>query len=89
MAKHTKITIETDSLLIVRGRTALRAWCQQCGTETEQIPLEDVGVISNLPVREVEEWIESQDLHRSQTRDGETLICLKSLLTRVQKSKTA
>jgi hypothetical protein len=89
MAKQTKITIETDSLLILRGRTPLRARCQQCGAETEMIPLEGVGVISNLPPSEVEQWMESEDLHRSQAPDGGTLICLNSLLKRVQKSKTA
>lgn len=89
MAKQTKITIETESLLVLRGRTLLRAWCQQCGADTEMIPLEGVGVISNLPSPEVEAWIESDELHRSQASDGGTLICLNSLLKRVQKSKTA
>jgi hypothetical protein len=86
MAKQTKITIETDSLLILRGRIPVRAWCQQCGGETEMIPLEGVGVISNLLPLEVEAWIESEDLHRSQAPDGGRLICLNSLLKRVQKS---
>lgn len=89
MAKQTKITIETDSLLILRGRTPLRAWCQQCGGHVEMIPVGGVGVISNLPPPEVQAWMESEDLHRSQGSDGETLICLNSLLKRVQKSKTA
>lgn len=89
MAKQTKITIETESLLILRGRTPLRAWCQQCSAETEMIPLEGVGLISNLPPLEVQAWMESEDLHRSQGPDGETLICLNSLLKRVQKSKSA
>ena len=89
MAKQTKITIETESLLILRGRASLRAWCQRCGRESEMIPVEGVGVISNLPAPEVEAWIESDDLHRSQAPDGGTLICLNSLLKRVQKSKTA
>jgi hypothetical protein len=89
MAKQKKITIETDSLLILRGGIPLWAWCQQCRGEAEMIPLEGVGVISNLQPAEVEEWLESQDLHRSQTPNGETLICLNSLLKRVQKSKTA
>ena len=89
MAKQTKITIETESLLILRGRTSLRAWCKQCGGETEVIPLEGVGVMSNLSAPDVEAWIESDDLHRSQAPDGGTLICLNSLLKRVQKSKTA
>lgn len=89
MTKQTKITIETESLLILRGRAPLRAWCQQCGQETEMIPFDSVGVISNLPQPEVEAWIQSDDLHRAQTSDGGTLICLNSLLKRVQKSKTA
>ena len=53
------------------------------------ISLEGVGVISNLQPAEVEEWIGSQDLHRSQAPDGGRLICLNSLLKRVQKPKTA
>jgi len=53
------------------------------------ISLEGVGVISNLQPAEVEEWIGSQDLHRSQAPDGGTLICMNSLLKRVQKPKTA
>ena len=89
MAKQTKITIETDSLLVLRGRTPLRAWCPQCNSEAEMIPLEGVGVISNLPTPEVEDWIESEDLHSSPAPDGGTLICLNSLLKRGQKSKTA
>ena len=89
MAKQTKITIETDSLLILRGRTPLRAFCQQCHGETEMIPLEGVGVISNLPPTEVEAWIQSEDFHRSQASDGGTLICLNSLLKHVQKPKSA
>lgn len=88
MKKQTKITIETDSLLIL-GRTPLRAWCQQCSGETEMIPLDGVGVNSNLLPSEVEAWIESEDLHRSQARDGGQRICLNSLIKRVQKSKTA
>ena len=34
LAKHTKISIETDSL-VLRGRMSLRASCPQCGTESE------------------------------------------------------
>jgi hypothetical protein len=89
MAKHTKITIETDSLLVLRGRKALRAWCPQCVAESEMIPLEGIGVISNLSPTEVEIWLESEGIHRSQTSDGTPLICLNSLLKRVQKMMTA
>lgn len=89
MAKQTKITIETDSLLILRGRSSLRTWCHQCGDEVEVIPMEGVGVVSNLSAPEVNAWIQSDDLHRTHTPEGGALICLNSLLKRVQKSKTA
>ena len=52
MAKQTKITIETDSLLILRGRNSKYAWCPQCAAEAEMVALDNVGVISNAkPVR--------------------------------------
>jgi hypothetical protein len=88
MTKQTKITIETESLLIVRGRSWSRAWCPQCGAEAEMIALEDTGVISNLERPALEEWLNSGELHRLQAADGSTLICLNSLLARVKNAKT-
>ena len=88
MPKHTTITIETESLLILRGRSSRRAWCTQCAAEGEVIALEEVGVISNLDRAAFEEWVNSGELHRSETADGSTLICLNSLLARVQRAKT-
>jgi hypothetical protein len=88
MAKQTRITIETDSLLILRGRSSRRAWCSRCAAEVEMIALEDTGVISNLERTELEEWLNSGELHRSQAADGAALTCLNSLLARVQKTTT-
>lgn len=86
MAKRTRITIETDSLLVLRGRKSLRAWCPQCGTEAEMIPLNEVGVVSNLSPSEVQAWMESPDLHHTTTADGIALICLNSMLKRVRRT---
>ena len=88
MAKQTKITIETDSLLILRGRGSLRAWCDRCAAEVEMVALETTGVISNLEQPELEEWLGSGELHRLQAAGGSALICLNSLLARVQKTAT-
>ena len=86
MAKLTRITIETDSLLVLRGRKSLWAWCPQCGAQAEMIPLNDVGVVSNLPPVEVQTWMESPDLHHTQAADGTALICLNSMLKRVRRT---
>jgi hypothetical protein len=87
MAKQTKITIETESLLILRGRSINRAWCPACAADREVIALEDIGVISNLERSALEEWLNSGNLHRPQTATGSTSICLNSLLAQVQKTK--
>ena len=87
MAKRTRITIETDSLLVLRGRKPLRDWCPQCGAEAEMIPLNDAGVVSNLPPAEVQAWMGSPDLHHTKTADGTALICLNSMLKRVRKTR--
>jgi hypothetical protein len=84
MAKQTTVTIETDSLLILRGRSSTRAWCPRCKAEVEMIALKDTGVISNLDQPALEEWLSSEELHRSQAADGSPLTCLNSLLARVQ-----
>lgn len=89
MATRTRITIETDSLLVRRGRTPQRAWCQQCGTDAEMIPLHEIGVVSNLPLAEVRAWLESSNLHHAITAEGAALVCLNSMLKRVQPKKTA
>lgn len=84
MVKQTKITIETDSLLILRGRSSARAWCPLCRAEAEMIDIEKAGVISNLDRPALEEWLNSAKLHRSQTSEGSVLLCLNSLLACVQ-----
>jgi hypothetical protein len=89
MAKQTKITIETDSLLILRGRNSKRAWCPLCAAEGEMIALDNAGVVSNLDRPALEEWLNSGQLHQSQAADGTALICLNSLLARVQNTKIA
>ena len=89
MTKLTRITVETDSLLILHGRTWDRVWCRHCDAEVGTIALENVGVISNLERAALEEWLNSGELHSLQTADGSTFICLNSLLARVQNQKTS
>ena len=52
------------------------------------IPLQGLGVLSNLLPAEVQDWIDSEDLHRAAAPDGAPLICLNSMLRKVQFSKT-
>jgi hypothetical protein len=83
MAKQTKITIESQSLLILRGRSSARAWCPDCAAASEMIAIDSAGLIANL-----ERPLNSGELHQLQSTDGSTLICLNSLMARVRKTKT-
>ena len=87
MARQTKITLETESLMIVRGRNSTRAWCPVCGAEVEMVAIESVGVMTNLNQMALETWLNSGALHRSRSADGSEQICLNSLLARVLKTK--
>jgi len=80
MTKQTTITIETNSLLVVRGAGSMRAWCPRCGAEAEMVALESLGVVSNLDRSAVEEWLNSGELHRTQTAAGAPVICVNSLI---------
>lgn len=87
MAKQTKVTFETDSLLILSGRNSSRAFCPICGVQVEMVALESVGVITNLDQPALEEWLNSGALHRSRSTDGSEQVCLNSLLARVLNKK--
>ena len=88
MARSTRITIEANSLLIVRCSISSRSWCARCAEETEMIPLDSTDVLSNLLPHELEEWLNSDDLHRLQTPGRSELICLNSLLARLGRRQT-
>ena len=86
MAKQTRIIIETDSLILVRGRNASRAWCPRCAAVVETVELEEVAVVSNLESTALEEWLNSGELHRLEGPGDLSLTCLNSLLALVQKT---
>jgi len=89
MNKQTRITIETDSVLLLHGRSSARALCPRCGAESEMIALEELQVISNLDRPALEDWINSGELHRLQGDNGAAFICLNSLLARVRNTTTS
>jgi hypothetical protein len=81
MGKRTTIMIETSSLLILSSRSTVRSWCPKCAAEEQVIALENTGECA------LEQWLNSGELHRSQTDGGSWLICLNSLLACVQNTK--
>ena len=88
MAKQMTITIETDSLLILRGRSTSHAWCPFCGANVEMIAFQNIGTISS-DGKALDDWLKSGALHCAERADGSVVICLNSLLARAQNTKPA
>lgn len=86
MTKRTTITVETESLLLLRTRGAQRAWCPRCGSEVELVP-PDMPITSPI-LGDVQQLLESGQLHQIESADGSALPCLNSLLALVRKTKT-
>jgi hypothetical protein len=78
--RTTRITVEQDTIMIIRRASVELIWCSLCGAEAEVISLGGTvqdGVRSGgLPP----EWAASGRLHILNQPDGSTCVCLPSLL---------
>ena len=75
MARTTRITIETESVLFVRqGRTVV-AWCPECQAEVEVMLLGNGQSAAQLL-----SGLGGVSLHVWTPAEGETQVCLPSLL---------
>jgi hypothetical protein len=72
--RTTLITIETDQVLIIRRRHAIRAWCRECGAEADFMPAEQMGRVVNLDSGT------RRPHHVAHSEDGGLLVCLDSWL---------
>ncbi len=78
MVKTTRITIETDSLLVVyRGRTFV-ACCPVCCADVEAMTLEGNRLGEEIPTL-LRDWIATGKLHFWSPGGGPARICLTSL----------
>lgn len=79
MKKTTRITIETERVLMLRCGSLGRMWCEQCVAEVETISLEALASLTEGPARN-QQWIDSGALHRIAGEQGPVRVCQKSLL---------
>jgi len=80
VVKTTRITIETDSLLVVyRGRTFV-AWCPVCCADVEAMTLEGNSLGEDIPSTLLRDWLAAGKLHLWSPDGGPARICLTSLL---------
>lgn len=76
--RGTRITIETERVLILACRQAARGWCQKCGSEVEMLPeKEAVNILQRVSIERPAK--NERRLHLEQAKEG-LAVCLKSML---------
>lgn len=74
--RGTRITIETERVLLLLRRQTSRGWCERCGQEVDLVGLEQAGnVLDGIPL----EGKSKTQLHLERAKEG-MAVCLKSLL---------
>jgi hypothetical protein len=76
----TRITIETESLLVVRRGKTVVTWCPVCCAEAEAMMLEGGSLSEDFPSTLLRDLLAAGKLHLSNSDGGPERICLSSLL---------
>ena len=76
--KRTRITVETEQVLVIRRRGCARRWCQECAREVDMVSFAEAGALTGLAERQLCECARTEKWHLAV--DGSPLICLESLL---------
>ena len=80
VVKTTRITIETESLVVVhRGKTIV-TWCPICCAEAEAMTLESDSLGEDFPSTLLRDLLAAGKLHLWSADGGPDRICLTSLL---------
>jgi len=77
----TRIIIRTDEVVILRtNRRQPRISCQQCQGDTVMITPEEAKELAKTSAREIYRWVETGQIHYTESPDGSLLVCPDSIL---------
>jgi hypothetical protein len=81
MAKiRTEVFIETsETLIIKRNRTSVRAWCEDCGQEVSMLLLPEAALLTGHDVEAIRSMMENQHIHFFYLNPETPSVCLRSL----------
>jgi hypothetical protein len=78
--RTTRITVETESLMVVRRAKAVVAWCPDCHAEVDVITLSQDSFSEPTTAAHVQRWLGTGSLHLWQSAEGAVQMCVRSLL---------
>ncbi len=78
--RRTRITVETESLTILRSARMQLGWCPECGAEGQVITVVEDGPRDPETAEQIARWYATNKLHRWTTASGMAQLCLQSLM---------
>src|SRR5579859_6223542 len=78
--RTTRITVETDTFLVVRRAKAALAWCPHCQADVDAITLTPDSFNDSATAAQFEAWLGTGKLHFWRTAEEAVQICVPSLL---------
>jgi hypothetical protein len=89
MKKRTKLTIETEHLLIIRGGSSYQcAKCEACGEVVPLITVDEAAMLAQVGSRAIYRLVEAEKIHFIETRNELLLICFNSLCRGLSQADT-
>lgn len=79
LAQTVRITVETDTVMLVRQARTCQAWCPLCQAQVDAIVVNDAH-FPDRSTSHIREWLRTGKLHRWGPSEGRAHICLVSLL---------
>lgn len=76
----TRITVETETLTIIRRATTAMGWCPDCRAEVQLIALDNEWPADPATATQLQHWLRTGKLHLWQTANGPAQLCIQSLL---------
>jgi hypothetical protein len=75
----TRITIETERILIVARQHAIRGWCDKCRAEVEFLPSDRARPLFDATSASLDEQ-QRRGFHKGPPRDGLIFVCVQSIV---------
>ena len=80
----TRITIETERVLVINRTRNPASWCPSCGARVQRLTVDEAAAITRVDSLTVYRWVEAGAIHHAETEGGVPLLCAVSLKDLVQ-----
>lgn len=80
LLRTTKITVETDTRMVIRRARAVVSWCPDCRAEVDVITPTNGSLAELTTVAQLQQWLGAGKLHLWRPAGGPAQICVPSLL---------